>query len=178
MDTEVLPFYEKLDSRDDLFQENHGTVDDCATNIIVGLKEILNRIFLISNSKEKRHFIKILEFSFSFAKCREHSSNTSHRQKMKHVMTRTVIRKLEINGFRRVEFQPNKIKINFYMKDAAEVLQYQMNLTPAAEIVIAPANSKPHDTITGSISPSINAKISYYGFHATETLMYHSRAKK
>lgn len=38
-DTEFLIFCEKIAVRADLFEENHGTIDDCTTTEIVGLEE-------------------------------------------------------------------------------------------------------------------------------------------
>lgn len=45
-DTDFLYFFVKFDERDDAMEEKHGIIYDCATNELLGLEGILDKIFL------------------------------------------------------------------------------------------------------------------------------------
>lgn len=59
-----------------------------------------------------------------------------------------------------------------------KVLQKQMKLSSAADIVIAPVNTKSHDVITGIISHPMNVKIGRYGCQAAEKLMESQKSQE
>lgn len=71
-------------------------------------------------------------------------------------------KRVEENGFRHVELQHETVKTILYMKGALKLLQNQMRMTPASNILLAAHNKKQHDTTMGIISHPKNANIGRY----------------
>lgn len=60
-DTKFLSLCGKLGTWDGLFGENYETVYDCTTNDVVGLEEISDEIFLVSNTIGKLNCNQVLQ---------------------------------------------------------------------------------------------------------------------
>lgn len=101
--TKLLLFCEMLGARDELLGEKHETIDDCATIETVELREILAKLFLISNTAGNGNCNKILNCFFLYWKSVDSTLQThSIVETLRNLITEMGTRKVEKSGFRRV----------------------------------------------------------------------------